>query len=64
MLENGAGIRFTQAMFGHKNLSTTGRYTQVSIETLREIHAATHPDSANKESVRVANPATGILTIR
>jgi len=43
MLENGADIRFTQAMFDHENLSTTGRYTQVSIEKLREIHAATHP---------------------
>jgi len=43
MLENGAEIRFTQAIFGHENLSTTGRDTQVPIEKLREIHAATHP---------------------
>lgn len=43
MLENGADIRFIQAMLGHGDLSTTEIYTQVSIEKLREIHAATHP---------------------
>ena len=43
MLENGADIRFIQAMLGHSDLSTTEIYTQVSIEKLRQIHAATHP---------------------
>lgn len=43
MLDNGADIRFIQAMLGHADLSTTQIYTQVSIEKLREIHAATHP---------------------
>ena len=43
MLENGADIRFIQAMLGHADLSTTEIYTRVSIEKLREIHAATHP---------------------
>lgn len=43
MLENGADIRFIQAMLGHANLSTTQIYTQVSIRKLKEIHAATHP---------------------
>ena len=43
MLENGADIRFIQAMLGHSDLSTTEIYTRVSIEKLREIHAATHP---------------------
>ena len=43
MLENGADIRFIQAMLGHEDLSTTEIYTQVSIEKLRQIHAATHP---------------------
>ncbi|MGZ5035047.1 MAG: tyrosine-type recombinase/integrase [Usitatibacter sp.] len=43
MLENGADIRFIQAMLGHADLSTTQIYTQVSIAKLREIHAATHP---------------------
>ena len=43
MLENGADIRFIQAMIGHSQLSTTEIYTQVSISKLKEIHAATHP---------------------
>jgi len=43
MLENGADIRFIQAMLGHEDLSTTEIYTHVSIEKLRQIHALTHP---------------------
>lgn len=43
MLENGADIRFIQAMLGHADLSTTQIYTQVSIRQLKEIHTATHP---------------------
>ena len=43
MLENGADIRFIQAMLGHASLETTEIYTQVSVEKLREIHNATHP---------------------
>ena len=43
MLDNGADIRFIQAMLGHADLSTTQIYTHVSIDKLREIHAATHP---------------------
>lgn len=52
MLDNGADIRFIQAMLGHSDLSTTQIYTQVSIEKLRQIHAATHPAKVEKvESV-------------
>lgn len=43
MLERGADIRFIQAMLGHAKLDTTQLYTQVSINKLKEIHAATHP---------------------
>ena len=43
MLENGADIRFIQAMLGHADLSTTQIYTQVSIRMLKDIHTATHP---------------------
>jgi integrase/recombinase XerD len=43
MLENGADIRYIQAMLGHAELSTTQIYTQVSIRKLKEIHSATHP---------------------
>ena len=43
MLENGADIRFIQVMLGHRNLTTTQVYTQVSIRALKDIHRATHP---------------------
>ena len=43
MLDNGADTRFIQAMLGHARLETTQVYTHVSIEKLKQIHAATHP---------------------
>jgi integrase/recombinase XerD len=43
MLENGADIRFIQAILGHAELSTTEIYTQVSIKQLKAVHTATHP---------------------
>ncbi|PCJ99596.1 MAG: hypothetical protein COA42_24120 [Alteromonadaceae bacterium] len=43
MLENGADIRFIQAMQGHSDLKSTEAYTQVSVEKLRAMHQATHP---------------------
>jgi len=43
MLENGADIRFIQQLLGHAELSTTQIYTQVSIQKLKQVHAATHP---------------------
>ena len=47
MLENGADIRFIQALLGHTDLTTTEIYTRVSIEKLKEIHRATHPATRN-----------------
>jgi len=58
MLENGADIRFIQAMLGHEDLSTTQIYTQVSIKKLAEIHAATHPAKMQRESDRETLLAT------
>jgi integrase/recombinase XerD len=43
MLENGADIRFIQAILGHAQLTTTEIYTHVTIVKLKEIHALTHP---------------------
>jgi integrase/recombinase XerD len=43
MLENGADIRFIQAILGHLNLQTTEIYTRVSIAKLKEVHQRTHP---------------------
>lgn len=43
MLENGADIRYIQALLGHADLSTTEVYTQVSILQLKAVHDRTHP---------------------
>ncbi|MBY0573689.1 MAG: site-specific tyrosine recombinase XerC [Undibacterium sp.] len=43
MLENGADIRFIQAMLGHVSIATTQLYTHVNIRKLKDIHNATHP---------------------
>lgn len=56
MLENGADIRYIQAMLGHAELSTTQIYTQVSIRKLKEIHTATHPGKVR--TARLAASAT------
>lgn len=48
MLENGADIRYIQALLGHIDLSTTEIYTRVSIHKLREVHLRTHPSTANQ----------------
>ena len=48
MLENGADIRFIQAMLGHVKLDTTQIYTQVSIKKLKEVHTLTHPAKAKR----------------
>jgi len=54
MLDNGADTRFIQAMLGHADLATTQIYTHVSVEKLREIHAATHPAKLHRDSDREA----------
>lgn len=49
MLENGADVRFIQALLRHVSLSTTQIYTHVAINKLQEIHAATHPAKLRRE---------------
>lgn len=50
MLENGADIRFIQAMLGHANLSTTEIYTHVAVRQLQRVHAQTHPGALRRVS--------------
>jgi integrase/recombinase XerD len=57
MLENGADIRFIQAMLGHENLDTTQIYTHVVITQLIAEHSRTHPGAARH--VRAAQAQAG-----
>ncbi len=43
MLENGADLRWIQAMLGHRSVESTQIYTQVSIRALQAVHGSTHP---------------------
>ena len=62
MLENGADIRYIQAMLGHAELSTTQIYTQVSIRKLKEIHTATHPGKLRKAPAVRPNTHEGLAS--
>lgn len=53
MLDQGADVRYIQAMLGHAKLSTTQIYTHVSIRQLQEVHRRTHPG----EAAQAAEPA-------
>jgi integrase/recombinase XerD len=66
MIENGAGIRFTQPMLGHEDIKTTQIYTQVAIRVLKQIHAATHPAQvdAAPQDARSAVEREGLLAAR
>jgi integrase/recombinase XerD len=59
MLEGGADIRYVAEMLGHARLETTQRYTRVSIDRLRAVHAATHP--AAGFSVAMASELCAVL---
>ena len=47
MLEEGADLRAIQEMLGHERLSTTQRYTQLTVKHVMDVYDKTHPH-ANK----------------
>jgi integrase/recombinase XerD len=43
LIEGGADVRVVQELLGHASVATTQIYTLVTIETLREVYASSHP---------------------
>ncbi len=54
MLDNGADIRHVQEILGHGQITSTQRYTHVSIARLQAVHAATHPAAKLERQERQA----------
>ena len=50
MLEEGADLRAIQEMLGHERLSTTQRYTQLTVKHLMDVYDKTHPHAGKSSS--------------
>ena len=52
MLEEGADLRAIQEMLGHERLSTTQRYTQLTVKHVMDVYDKTHPHAKKAGRLR------------
>lgn len=52
LLENGADVKFIQAMLGHQQLASTDAYANLSLRKMKELHTRLHPAGFKKKPTR------------